>query len=85
MTGGSKDRNRFPDIVRIVPDFEYTQTQKVLVRNLKRVHFDLNRTGADPIWFRSRGDDRFRPLMRADYEQLRKEYEEAEKLDLLDR
>ena len=85
VTGGSMDRKWFPDFVRVVSDFEYTQTQKVLVRNLKRVHFDLNRTGDDPIFFRERGDESFRPLGRAEYEQLRKEFEAAEKLDLLDR
>jgi hypothetical protein len=79
------DRKWFPDFVRIVRDFEYTQTQKVLVRHLKRVHFDLNRTGDDRIFFRERGDQSFRPLGRGEYEQLRKEFEAAEKLDLLDR
>ena len=85
VEGGSMDRKWFPDFVRVVSDFEYTQTQKVLVRNLKRVHFDLGRTGPDPIFFRRRGDKSFRPLGRAEYEQLRAKFEAAEKLDLLDR
>ena len=37
------DPKWFPDFVRIVDEFEYTQTQKVLVRNLKQVHFDRRR------------------------------------------
>ncbi len=43
VSGGSMDRKWFPDFVRLVDDFEYTQTQKVLVRNLKKVHFDRRR------------------------------------------
>ena len=39
ISGGGMDRKWFPDFVRIVRDFEYTGTQKVLVRELKRVHF----------------------------------------------
>ena len=45
------DRKWFPDFVRVVRDFEYTGTQKVLVRELKRVHFDPRRV-PDPLWFR---------------------------------
>jgi fatty-acyl-CoA synthase len=86
ISGGGMDRKWFPDFVRIVEDFEYTQTEKILVRNLKKVHFDLNRLGDDaPVYFRVRGDTTYRPLDRDAYTALRKTFEEAEKLDLLDR
>ena len=87
VTGGSLDRKWFPDFVRIVDEFEYTQTQKVLVRNLKRVHFDLKRLGdlAVPIYFRERGDKAFKELTPGEYGRLRNEFEAREKLDLLDR
>jgi len=59
VNGGSMDRKWFPDFVRIVTDFEYTETQKVLVRHLKQVHFDAascrkpNSTGVNAVIGRS--------------------------------
>jgi hypothetical protein len=85
VTQGAMDRKWFPDFVRLVDEFEYTQTEKILVRNLKKVHFDLNRLGDARVYFRRRGDDRYLPLGRDDYAALRREFEQAEKLDLLDR
>jgi len=83
--GGSMDRKWFPDFVRVVTDFEYTQTQKVLVRNLKKVHFDRHRVPDEPLYWRQRGDATYRPFTKADYEALRAEFAEREKLQLLDR
>jgi len=71
--------------VRLVHEFEYTQTEKILVRNLKRVHFDRNRVPDEPIFWRRRGDTSFRPLTGDDYAGLRDEFARAEKVDLLDR
>lgn len=85
VTHGSMDRKWFPDFIRLVDDFEYTQTQKVLVRNYKKVHFDLNRIPDARIYWRQRGDTSFRPFTREDYEALRREFAAREKLDLLDR
>jgi fatty-acyl-CoA synthase len=82
---GGMDRKWFPDFVRVVDEFEYTQTEKILVRNLKRVHFDRKRLGDAPVFFRVRGDATYRPLGAADYEKLRAEFASREKLDLLDR
>jgi len=81
----SMDRKWVPDFVRVIDDFEYTQTQKVLVRNLKKVHFDYRRLGDVSIYWRQRGDTTFHPFTRDDYEGLRKEFAAREKLDLLDR
>jgi fatty-acyl-CoA synthase len=86
VNGASMDRKWFPDFIRLVDDFEFTQTQKVLVRNYKKVHFDLNRLPKnEPIYWRRRGDTAFKPFSSADYETLRKEFKEREKLELLDR
>jgi fatty-acyl-CoA synthase len=83
---GGMDRKWFPDFVRIVDEFEYTQTEKILVRNLKRLHFDRNRLPAGtPVYWRVRGDSSFRELDGAAYEELRREFAAREKLDLLDR
>jgi fatty-acyl-CoA synthase len=85
VTNGGMDRKWFPDFVRIVDEFEYTQTEKILVRNLKAVHFDRGRLGDAPLFFRARGDAAYRPLGPVDYAKLRAEFAAAEKLDVLDR
>ncbi len=85
VNAGGMDRKWFPDFVRIVDEFEYTQTEKILVRNLKRVHFDRRRLGDAQIFFRTRGDTTYRPFGADDYERLRDEFAAREKLDLLDR
>jgi fatty-acyl-CoA synthase len=86
VTGGGMDRKWLPDFVRLVDEFEYTQTEKILVRNLKKLHFDLKRLGDGArVYWRRRGDASFRPFTRADYEELRREFASREKLDLLDR
>jgi len=82
---GGMDPKWFPDYARIVDEFEYTQTQKILVRNLKQQHFHPDRTGDDPVYFRTRGDDRFRPFTRADWEAAREAFAKAERLAQLDR
>jgi len=81
---GGMDRKWFPDFVRIVEDFEYTGTQKILVRNLKAVHFDPRRV-TEPLYFRERGDAAYKPLTASDFEVMRKKFAAAEKLELLDR
>ena len=86
VNGASMDRKWFPDFVRIVDDFEYTQTQKVLVRNYKQVHFDLHRLGQEAsVYWRRRGDTAFTPFTAEHYAELREEFKGREKLDLLDR
>jgi fatty-acyl-CoA synthase len=85
VTDASMDRKWFPDFVRLVDDFEYTKTQKVLVRNLKKEHFDPHYRHGEPIYWRRRGDSRFQPFTDADFEALRKEFAAAERLPLLDR
>jgi fatty-acyl-CoA synthase len=85
VTGGGMDRKWFPDFVRIVDEFEYTQTEKILVRNLKAVHFDRNRLPDAPLYFRVRGDTSFRPFTPSEYSKLREEFAAREKLDSLDR
>jgi len=85
VSGGGMDRKWFPDFVRVVDEFEYTQTEKILVRNLKAVHFDRNRLKDVALFFRVRGDTSYRPFTAAEYAELRKEFAGREKLDLLDR
>jgi len=82
---GGMDPKWVPDFARIVDEFEYTQTQKVLVRNLKRVHYDRRRLPDAPLYWRRRGDDRFHPFGAEDYEGLREDFARSERLELLDR
>ena len=85
IKGASMDRKWMPDFVRVVRDFEYTETQKVLVRNLKKLHFDVHRLPDEVLYWRQRGDTTFRPFTSADYRNLRVEFAAREKLALLDR
>jgi fatty-acyl-CoA synthase len=82
---GGMDRKWFPDFVRLVDEFEYTQTEKILVRNLKAVHFDRHRLPDAPLYWRERGDVAFKPLTAEDYAALRETFRAREKLALLDR
>jgi fatty-acyl-CoA synthase len=85
ITSGSMDRKWFPDYVRIVDEFEYTGTQKILVRNLKAVHFDRNRLADAPIYWRRRTDTTFLPFSLDDYALVRHEFETSERVEMLDR
>jgi fatty-acyl-CoA synthase len=82
---GGMDRKWFPDFVRVVDDFEYTGTTKILVRNLKRDHFDRRRLPQEALYWRTRGDAAYRPFSSDDYERLRLEFAAAERMQLLDR
>ncbi len=82
---GGMDRKWMPDFVRVVDDFEFTQTQKILVRNLKRAHYHRGRLPDASLWWRRRGDTAFLPFSKDDFERLRVEFEAAERLDVLDR
>lgn len=85
VSSGGMDKKWFPDFVRVVEEFPYTQTQKILVRTLKQEHFDRRRLPDEPIYFRRRGDTSYREFKRADYDALRTEFEASERLGLLDR
>jgi len=76
---GGMDRKWFPDFVRVVEDFEFTRTEKILVRSLKQEHFDRHRLPDEPILWRTRGDETFRPFSKDDYEALREEFVAAER------
>ena len=74
-----------PDFVRIVDDFEFTQTQKILVRSLKKEHFHRGRLADEPLYWRRRGDTSYLPFAAQDFERLRAEFAAAERADLLER
>lgn len=82
---GGMDRKWMPDFVRIVDGFEFTQTQKILVRHLKKDHFHRSWLPAAALFWRRRGDDTFSPFGAADFEDLRRAFAAAERLELVDR
>ena len=85
VTGGSMDRKWFPDFIRVVDEFEYTGTAKILVRNLKGVHFCRRRLPEAPLYWRKRGSTAYEPFTPKDYDGLRETFAKAERLELLDR
>jgi hypothetical protein len=60
-----------------------TATNKVLVRELRRQKFRPDAT-PDPILWRDRGETRYRPFTRADYDRVRREFAAAGREHLLD-
>jgi fatty-acyl-CoA synthase len=82
---GGMDRKWFPDFVRVVDDFEYTQTEKILVRNLKKQHFHPDRVGGSPVWWRERGSTTYARFTPEDFRTLRARFAAAERADLLER
>ena len=85
VDGGSMDPKWIPDFVRIVDDFEFTQTQKILVRRLKQEHFDPARVGGSPVYWRERGDTTYRRFESRDFAVLRDRFVAAEREGLLER
>jgi acyl-CoA synthetase (AMP-forming)/AMP-acid ligase II len=85
VQNGSMDRKWVPDFVRLVDEFDYTGTQKILVRNLKTAHFDRRRLPDARLYWRTRGDTTYRPFTADDYQGLRKQFEAAERQEMLDR
>jgi len=68
-----------------VTDFEYTETQKVLVRHLKQVHFDRRKLPEARLYWRQRGDRTFNAFTAADFEALRDEFAARERSQLIER
>jgi len=83
-TEGGMDRKWFPDFVRLVDDFSFTQTQKILVRELKRDHFHRGRLPDAPLFWRERREGAFKPFTAADFEALRERFRAAERERLLE-
>ncbi len=73
-SGGDMDRKWKPDFVRVVSDFEYTRTQKILVRPLKHEYYNLEYAPEGTIWHTRRGLDGYRPFMKSDLESLVNEF-----------
>lgn len=79
---GSMDEKWMPDFIRIVGEFEFTCTGKLVVRALKKAHFHPDRVQDTVLW-RERGDTSYRKFTREDFERLRERFVAAERDHLL--
>jgi hypothetical protein len=70
--------------VRIVESLPMTTTNKVLVRPLKREHFDLVAHPDMLVYFRRRGDATYRRFTAEDYQALEREFAENGRAHLLE-
>ena len=71
------DPKWMPDYVRIVTRMPMSATEKILVRELKKQGFDLERHPDMVVWMRERGDTTYRRMTRPDFEMLRNRFAEA--------
>jgi fatty-acyl-CoA synthase len=65
-----------PTHLRVATALPTSPTNKVLTRTLIHEKYRPDRTGGDPLWFRSRGDDAFRPFGPDEAEDLRRRMDE---------
>jgi fatty-acyl-CoA synthase len=72
-----------PTYIRIGREVPMTATNKVLVRELRRQKFRPDST-PDPILWRDRGETRYRPFTREDWDRVRREFAAAGREHSLD-
>ncbi len=70
---GGMDPKWMPDYLWLMDELPVSPTQKVLVRELKRRHFDLSSPRAT-LYMRERGSERFRRMLPQDVTALRAEF-----------
>ncbi len=63
----------------------HRRREKILVRNLKQVHFCRRRLPDAPLYWRTRGSSAYQPFSAKDYDGLRASFAKAEREELLDR
>ncbi len=81
---GGMDPKWMPDYIRIVDSFSMThQTQKILVRPLKREHFNLEKVPEMKSYYRQRGDDIYNELTEEAFKELRTLFDEAGRKNVL--
>lgn len=81
---GGMDPKWMPDFVRVADRLPMTSTDKVVVRQLKREHFDLARCPDMLVYWRRRGDTTYRRFAASDYESLREEFAKTGRASLLE-
>jgi fatty-acyl-CoA synthase len=76
-----KDAKGFPDLVRIVTDVPWTETHKILTRQLKTEGYDPRKVRG--VYLRRRGDRTYRELTGAIYAEIEKEFRASGRLSIL--
>jgi len=82
--GVGMDPKWMPDYIRIVDEFEETRTHKILIRPLKKAHFNIEKNPGMTIFFRRRGDTSYHRLTLEDFADIKKQFEEIGRLPLLE-
>jgi len=81
---GGMDPKWMPDYIRIVEDFPMTRTHKLLIRPLKRSHFNMEKYPEMMIYYRRRGDTTYHLFTRETYLGTRQNFEKNGRTQLLD-
>jgi acyl-CoA synthetase (AMP-forming)/AMP-acid ligase II len=81
---GGMDPKWMPDYIRIVDNFPVTRTHKLLIRPLKRDHFNIEKCPEMKIYYRQRGDTTYHLFTRETYLDTRQNFEKNGRLQLLD-
>ncbi len=81
---GNMDKKWTPEFVRIVDDFEYTRTQKILVRPLKHEYYNLEVVPKARIYFLRRDFNTYRDFNKADLQDLKDEFKKNGREQLLE-
>jgi hypothetical protein len=81
---GGMDPKWMPDYIRVVEDFPMTSTHKVLIRSLKKEHFNIEKNPTMKVFYRQRGDKAYRPLTAEAFREIKSAFEENRRLSLLD-
>lgn len=77
------DPKWMPDFIRIEAELPMSETNKILVKNLRREGYNLDLNPDMAIWFRERSDTAYKPLTRDAFERLKKEFEENGRVQAL--
>ena len=81
---GGMDPKWMPDYIRVVDDFAMThQTQKIVVRPLKREHFNIEKVPQIKVYYRQRGDETYKELTQEAFSELKKSFAETGRENLL--
>ncbi len=70
------DPKWMPDFIRIEEQLPMSETNKVLVRHLRKEGYNLDANPDMAIWFRERGDQAYKKLTPDEFERLKKTFED---------
>ncbi|MCP4681861.1 MAG: AMP-binding protein [Desulfobacterales bacterium] len=83
-THGDMDKKWMPEFVRVMDTFEYTRTQKILVRPLKHEYYNLEWIPEANIYYYLRGFDSYKPFKKTDMDSLFEDFRKNGREQLLE-